>query len=183
MHTRIPTHEGSKSTVLYPSILHGLMSRNHIFCNLQTTKQSSSKKSAVFRDFFILWGNILPYTYRGQRDSRSGCTAISHHLFSSLSDAYELPDTSFHAFATCCTREVLDCNKNFPHLCFSSKHKQGNDDAGCCAVPTSCRERAGTIAQVAAECRLPSEEWQLLRIRANGIGWPRVPSCARCAWS
>ena len=184
IHTRIPTHEGSKSTVLYPSFWPGLMPRNHTFCNLLITKQRSSKEiSAVFGDFFTLWGNILPYTYRGQRDGRSGCTAISRHLFSSLSDAYELPDTSFHAFATCCTREVLDCNKNCPHLCFSSKHKRGNDDAGCCAVPACCREGTGTIAQVVAECRLPSEGWRLLRIRANGIGWRRAPSCARCAWS
>lgn len=159
MYTRIPTHEGSKSTVLYPSILHWLMSRNSGFCKLQTTKQSSSKeKSAVLGDFFTLWGNILPYTYRGQRDGRSGCTAISRHLFSSLSDAYELPDTSFHAFATCCTREVLDCNNNFPHLYFSSKHKRGNDGAVCCAVPACCREGTGTITQVVAECKPPSWE-------------------------
>lgn len=149
----------------------------------QQNKVVQTKKvqfSAIFSRF---GGNILPYTYRGQRDDRSGCTAISRHLFSSLSDAYELPDTSFHAFATCCTREVLDCNNNFPHLCFSSKHKRGNDDAGCCAVPACCREGTGTIAQVVAECRLPSEGWRLLRIRANGIGWRRAPSCARCAWS
>lgn len=56
-------------------------------------------------------------------------------LGSTLSDTYDLLDTSFHAFATCCTREVLACNNNFPHLCFSSKHKRGNDGAVCCAVP------------------------------------------------
>ena len=56
-------------------------------------------------------------------------------LGSTLSDTYDLLDTSSYAFATCCTREVLACNNNFPHLCFSSKHKRGNDGAVCCAVP------------------------------------------------
>ena len=141
------------------------------------------RKSAVFRDFFTLWGNILPYTYRGQRDGRSDCTCWLTLRFSSLSDTYDLLDTSLHTFAIWHPHRMLDCNKNFPHLYFSSKHKRGNDGAVCCAVPACFREGAGTIAQVVAECRLPSEGWRLLRIRANGIGWPRAPSCARCAWS
>lgn len=44
-------------------------------------------------------------------------------------------------------------------------------------------DAAEIIAQAVAECRLPSEGWRLLRIRANGIGWQHAPSCARCAWS
>ena len=157
MRTCIPTHEGSKSTVLYPSFWPGLMPRNHTFCNPQTTKQGGLKeKSAVFRDFFTLWGNILPYTYRGQREDRSGCTCWLTLRFSSLSDTYDLLDTSLHTIVTWHPHRMLDCNKNFPHLYFSSKHKRGNDGAVCCAVPVCCREGTGTIAQVVAECKPPS---------------------------
>ena len=159
IHTRIPTHEGSKSTVLYPSFWPGLMPiKSHLLQPPNNKTRQFKRKSAVFRDFFTLWGNILPYTYRGQRDGRSDCTCWLTLRFSSLSDTYDLLDTSLHTFAIWHPHRMLDCNQNFPHLYFSSKHKRGNDGAVCCAVPACFREGAGTIAQVVAECKPPSWE-------------------------